>query len=96
MYGWVCKDPVTYVASVLPILPDAACPVFVLKFLLLYSLSLSSGPGYLLYFSHTGTRSSVGHLTSLSSGVPKVFISGAVAPNFKFLPRLATKQQTDF
>ena len=80
-----CMDPVTCMLLVmLPILLEPACPVFVLRFVLLFSLS--SGPGYLLHFSPTGTHSPIGHLASLSSGIPAVFISGALAPIFEFLP----------
>ena len=43
--------------------------------------SLSSGPGCLLHFSPTGTHFPVARLASLSSGIPAVFISGALSPN---------------
>ena len=54
--------------------------------------SLFSGPGYPLHFPPTGTYSPVGRLASISSGVPAVFNSGALAPKFLIFPQLASSQ----
>ena len=72
-----------YVASDAPDPAGACMPCLCLEVcaaLLSCWRSLSSGPGYLIHFSPTGTHSPVEHLASLSSGVPAVFISGALAP----------------
>ena len=88
-----------YVASDAPDPAGACMPCFRLEVcaaLLSCWCFLSSGPGHLLHFSPTGTHSPVGRLASLSSGVPAVFISGALAPIFEFLSQLATKQPANF
>ena len=85
-----------YVASDTPDPAEACMPCLCLEVCAALWCSLSSRPGYLLHFSPTGTHSPVGRLASLSSGVNAVFISGALAPIFEFLPQPATKQPADF
>ena len=99
-YSVLCDyrmDPMTCMLPVmLPILLEPACPVFILRLVLLFSLVAllrARVPATLL---STGTHSPVGRLAFISSGVPAVFISGTLAPFFEFLPQLATKQPANF
>ena len=76
--------------------PDPACPVFILRFVLLFSLvGALSPPGQGTCYTSLPLALTL-LLGVISSGVPAVFISGALAPIFKFLPQLATKQPANF